>query len=317
MRLAAFAGSLGLVFGGAWGVGVLTGPGPATPSSVPDPVGMAGEMAGTSGMAGMSGTAGMSGMAGRRSGPDDDSIAADEGDPDVGTDGLASSAQGWILAPATTVFTAGAPADLVFSVLDDGGRAVTSFAGGTHPRLVVVRRDAAQFQAADATATPDGGWRVPLRLPTPGVYRAFADLGGPVLGVDLFVAGEFTPVVPPPSRSTVVDGLQVRLDGDLVPHQPSQLFATISRAGAPVTDLEPFGDGFGRLVALRQGDLAYATAGPGDGAAPPPAAQARSGPAVAFTTLVPSAGTYHLFLQFREADAVHTAEFTVVTRSGP
>lgn len=295
-RPAAFAGALALVFGAAWGVGVLTGPGPATPTSIADPAGMKAEMAGMD----------MSGM---------QSESGDDSDPDVGTDGLASSAQGWTLTPATTLFAAGVPADLVFSVLDENGHPVTAFVGGVAPRVVVVRRDAAGFQAADATATPDGGWRVPLRLPAPGVYRAFADLGGPVLGVDLFASGDFTPIAFPPSRAATVDGMQVRLDGDLVPHQPSQLFATISRAGAPVTDLEPFGDGFGRLVALREGDLAYASAGPGAGAAPRPAPDARSGPAVAFTTLVSSAGTYRLFLQFRQAAAVHTAEFTVVTRT--
>ena len=46
-----------------------------------------------------------------------------------------------------------------------------------------------------------------------------------------------------------------------------------------------------------------------------PAVGDRAGPAVAFTARVPSAGTYRLFLQFRVADVMHTAEFTVPTRN--
>jgi hypothetical protein len=52
---------------------------------------------------------------------------------------------------------------------------------------------------------------------------------------------------------------------------------------------------------------------PGNGANPAPTD--RAGPAIAFTANVPSAGTYRLFLQFRVADVMHTAEFTVPTRN--
>ena len=52
-----------------------------------------------------------------------------------------------------------------------------------------------------------------------------------------------------PSRVAEVDGYQVRLDGDLAVGAPAQVFVTVSRDGAPVTDLEPLDDAFGRLVA--------------------------------------------------------------------
>ena len=52
-----------------------------------------------------------------------------------------------------------------------------------------------------------------------------------------------------------------------------------------------------------------------EGATSPPAVGDRAGPAVAFTARVPSAGTYRLFFQFRVADVMHTAEFTVPTRN--
>ncbi len=293
-RLGLFALALVLAFGGAWGLGVLVGPiaPPPVPSMVVDHGGMAG-------------------MTGSDSG--DDSM------PDVGTDGLAASTQGWTLTPVATTFPARADADFGFFVRNDAGDAITAFAGVPGPTVTVVRRDGAGFLVLTPTRARDGSWHAPLRLPAPGVYRAFVELGGPVLGVDLFAPGAFDPVPFPPSRTAEVDGLTLHLDGDLVPHQPSQVFATVSRGGAPVTDLQPLGAGFGRMVALRQGDLAFAGASPGDGTAaapaPTPAPGAHAGPALAFTTLVHSPGTYRLYLQFRDGDTVHTAEFTVETRT--
>jgi hypothetical protein len=105
----------------------------------------------------------------------------------------------------------------------------------------------------------------------------------------------------------------VRLDGDLVAGSPSQVFATISRDGAAVTDLEPYLGAFGHLVALRQSDLAYLHVHP-DGATPAPTD--RAGPGIAFTADVPTPGTYRLFLDFQHAGAVRTAEFTLTTREG-
>jgi hypothetical protein len=130
-----------------------------------------------------------------------------------------------------------------------------------------------------------------------------------VLGVDLFAAGPFAPFTFSPSRTAEIGGFQLRLDGDLVPGVPSQVFATVSRDGAGVTDLQPYLGAFGKLVALREGDLAYTAA------MAAPAVGDRAGPAVAFTANVPSAGTYRLFLQFRVADVMHTAEFTLPTRN--
>jgi hypothetical protein len=159
---------------------------------------------------------------------------------------------------------------------------------------------------------------VPLVLPAGGVYRAYADFvptGGPhlVLGADLYAAGDFTPIPTAPSRVAQVDGYQVRLDGELVAGSPSQVFATITRDGVPVTDLEPYLGAFGHLVSLRRSDLAYLHVHP-DAATPAPTD--RSGPAIAFVADVPSPGEYRLYLDFQHAGAVHTAEFTVATRGG-
>ena len=110
------------------------------------------------------------------------------------------------------------------------------------------------------------------------------------------------------ARVAEVDGYQVRLDGDLAVGPPAQVFVTVSRDGAGVTDLEPLDGAFGRLVGLRAGDLAPAHVHPD---ATPPAPTDRAGPGIAFTAEVPGGGTYRLILDFRHAGAVHTAVFTL------
>ena len=110
------------------------------------------------------------------------------------------------------------------------------------------------------------------------------------------------------SRVAEVDGYQVRLDGDLAVGTSAQVFVTVSRDGAGVTDLEPLDGAFGRLVGLRAGDLAPAHVHPD---ATPPAPTDRAGPGIAFTAEVPGGGTYRLILDFRHAGAVHTAVFTL------
>jgi hypothetical protein len=286
-RLAAYVCSLALVFGLAWAAGRFVPHVQAAAGPEPEAT---------------------------RPAPDHDSA--------TGTDGLASVAAGYRLAVADPTFLPGAPGELRFTVLDPDGRPVTAFAataGDPSPlHAVVVRRDAAGFQRLDPTMDGDGTWRIPLTLPAPGVWRAYVAMtptAGPalVLGADLFAPGPFTPFTFPASRTAQIGDFQLRLDGDLVPGTSSQVFATISRDGVAVTDLQPYLGAFGSLVALREGDLAYTAAVPGNGANPAPTD--RAGPAIAFTANVPSAGTYRLFLQFRVADVMHTAEFTVPTRN--
>ena len=119
---------------------------------------------------------------------------------------------------------------------------------------------------------------------------------------------EPVPLPEPATIAQVVDGYEVTLAGDLMPGQASELTLTVSKDGAPVTDLQPYLAAYGHLVALRAGDLAYLhvhPAGePGDGVTP-------AGPGITFYATAPSAGDYRLFLDFQHAGVVRTAEFTL------
>jgi hypothetical protein len=128
------------------------------------------------------------------------------------------------------------------------------------------------------------------------------------LGADLSVAGNYQPAAYAPSRTAQVDGYTVELAGDLTAGKTSPLTLTVSRAGVPVTDLQPYLGAYGHLVALRAGDLAYLhvhpDGEPGDGVTEP-------GPGVVFYAAVPSEGRYHLYLDFKHRGVVRTAAFTL------
>ena len=234
--------------------------------------------------------------------------------------GLASARDGYTLAPVTTTVAPSTPTAFTFRILGPDGLPVTGFDVEHDKRLhfIVVRRDTSGYQHLHPSLGADGTWTVPLTLPLPGSYRAFADFtptGGPAqaLGVDLAAPGDFRPVEHAPARVATVDGYEVRLDGDLTAGHSSLLTATVSRGGVPVTDLQPYLAAYGHLVALRGGDLAYLhvhpDGSPGDG-------RTAAGPAVVFHAEVPSAGRYRLFLDFQHAGTVHTAEFTVDSEDG-
>jgi hypothetical protein len=256
-RLTAYATALALLTGGAFAVGSAVGPpAPAAPSAP---------------------AAGHEDAAGHDDGAGHGDSAAREAPagPEL-PGGLASSLRGYALVPADPTLNVGTPTDFSFRIIGPNGAPVTAFDEEHTKRLhlIVVRRDTTGFQHLHPVMTADGTWRVPLTVPTAGSYRAFADFtptgAGPLtLGVDLAAAGEQTPVRHQPARTAQLDGYQVQLEGELVPGAASPLTLTVSRAGVPVTDLQPYLGAYGHLVALREGDLAYLHVhpygAPGDG----------------------------------------------------
>jgi hypothetical protein len=185
--------------------------------------------------------------------------------------------------------------------------------------LIAVRRDFSGFQHVHPTMAADGRWTTTLDL-TSGQWRVFADFKARgaeplTLGADLTVPGRVAPARERgTTREVVVDGYSVRLEGDLVAGEHSELTLTVSREGRPVRDLQPYLGAYGHLVALRGGDLAYLhvhpEGEPGDGTTEP-------GPEIEFVAEVPSAGDYHLYLDFRHRGVVRTARFALDTTEAP
>lgn len=209
--------------------------------------------------------------------------------------------------------------DFRFRILGPNGTPVTDYTA-IHDRelhLIVVQRELTGFWHVHPQLAADGTWTVRLNLPEAGAYRVFTDiapraLGKTItLGADLAVAGAYEPrPTPRGTRTAIVDGYEVTLDGELVPDEGRLLTLTVRKDGEPVTDLQPYLAAYGHLVILRAGDLAYVhvhpNGEPGDGVTAP-------GPDVTFHTAVPGPGTYRLFLDFKHGDLVRTAAFTLPT----
>jgi len=235
-----------------------------------------------------------------------------------GPEGLAASANGYTLSPTATILPTGTTTSFTFRILGPDGTALTAFTPEHEKELhfIVVGRDLTGYQHLHPTRAADGTWSVPLRVPSAGAYKAFADFQ-PVghntpmtLAVDLSAPGAFTPASLPATGTTAtVDDYHVSLTGRLVPGQESELTFTVVKDGRPVTDLQPYLAAYGHLVALRVGDLAYLhvhpDGAPGDGHTP-------SGPQIVFHADVLTPGPYRLFLDFRHGDVVRTAELTVI-----
>ena len=245
-----------------------------------------------------------------------DTPGATTGEPQVPA-GLQVSEDGYRLVPLTGELATGAPQPFRFQVIGPDGAPVTDYST-SHDKdlhLIVVRRDLAGFQHVHPDLAADGTWSIPLAVAAPGQYRVFADFApagheGLTLGTDVPAPGDYRPrPLPPAATTTTVDGYTVTLAGTLQPGASSRLTLSVSKDGERVTDLQPYLGAYGHLVALRDGDLAYLhvhpDGTPGDGRTP-------AGPEITFHADVPSSGTYRLYLDFRHAGKVRTAEFTAV-----
>ncbi|MFF0556386.1 hypothetical protein [Streptomyces sp. NPDC004266] len=292
VKITAFAAALAATFGTAYGVGKGVGP-------VEEPAKAEhGEHAAQEPR-----KEGVDGHAGHEEG-------ATAAAPDL-PGGLQVSQDGYTLALETPTPAVGR-STLRFSVKDASGRKVTAFTTehGKELHFIVASRDLNTFRHLHPVKAADGTWTVDADLPAAGGYKAFADFKpavkgarGVTLGADLSVPGAYAPKpLPAVAPTATVDGYQVRLGGVLDPGEAGELRLTVTKAGKPVTDLEPYLGAYGHLVALRDGDLAYLHVHPNEGG---------PGPDVSFTATAPSAGTYRLFLDFQHEGKVRTAAFTV------
>jgi hypothetical protein len=232
--------------------------------------------------------------------------------------GLMVSQNGYTLELGRTDAPAGSAVPIEFTIVGPAGEPVTDY-DVEHEKelhLIAVRRDFSGFQHVHPVMDAEGTWRTDLDL-TAGEWRVFADFKASgadalTLGHDLAVAGSYRPERSTESTTSQVGRYTVTLEGDLTAGTDAELTLSVTLDGEPVTDLEPYLGAYGHLVALRAGDLAYLhvhpEGTPDDGTTEP-------GPDVVFYAQVPSAGRYHLYLDFKHRGVVRTAAFTVTGTS--
>lgn len=293
LKITAFTAAVAASFGAAYGLGSAVTP----LTSAPEPAARAGHESG---------------------GTPEEGGGQQAGGHDAPAGGLQISEAGYTLDLKTPQVPAATKSELRFAIRDSVGRQVTAYER-EHDKelhLILASRDLGTYRHLHPTRAADGTWSTPADLPTAGSYRLFADFTPSAkgaknltLGADLAVSGNYKPAPLPAASSTAtVDGYTVTLDGRLTPGAASELKLKVTKAGRPVTDLQPYLGAYGHLVALRSGDLAYLhvhpNGEPGDG-------KTRPGPEISFTATAPSPGAYRLFLDFQHEGKVRTAAFTV------
>jgi hypothetical protein len=261
--------------------------------------------------AGLAVLAGVAWLVGRASGIDVDdtepAAMAHSPDPADGAsggeaNGLSDTAAGIRLRLDAPALRAGVASPLTLALERDGEPLVELDRPKGEPplHLVLVRRDLAGYVHVHPRRVGER-WTVDVAVPTPGIWRAYADFEREgekvVLGRDLLVPGELAPqALAAPRDETTVDGYDVRLS------RGEDLAFAVERNGRPV-ELEPYLGEAAHLVAIREDDLAYLHVHSREGT--------QRG-AAAFEAELDQAGRYALFFQFADAGRVHTATFTAV-----
>jgi hypothetical protein len=248
------------------------------------------------------------------------------------------------------VVRAGQKATLRFSIFHPGtGEPIKKFEV-VHERqyhLFVISQDMEYFQHIHPAQQEDGSWSIDVTLPKAGYYKILSDFlpgGGAVqfLARPLVTAGyagdlaaDSARLVPDTVLSKTVDDVTATLSYDpatfiagLYGHLNFHLTDTATRR--PITDLQTYLGAFGHTLVMSEDMVDYVhshpldiVAMPDDGGPPefliPPGADLenlRGGPNVTFDGLVPKAGRYRAWTQFRRNDKVYTFAFTFEAVAG-
>lgn len=224
-------------------------------------------------------------------------------------DGLSPTRDGYTL-ELTSGLHAGMAMPVTFAIVKDG-RTVTSFETEQTKKahFYLVRSDLSGFQHLHPTMAPNGTWTARPKAVSPGDYRLYVQVvpsgvAEPiVLSRTLSVAGTATAeALPAVATTTMTDGYLLTLSGQ--PTNGKDLEVTVTRAGKPVTDLEPYLGTYAHVTAFRKDTLAFAHLHPLN------TVKGKGGPTLRFMVEIEQAGTYRLFIQFMTGGVLHTAAVT-------
>jgi hypothetical protein len=231
------------------------------------------------------------------------------------------------------------PARLSFTIRQPSGAALTSYRTGAGPHtgvhLIVVRHDLSTIIHRHPPIAGDGRISQVIDFPSPGPYRVLVDAypaakGAPrnfQLHEDVEVAGAYhSKPLPPYSPKVTVDGYHVTLTAPRSLHaiEPAHMTATVTDpSGKPLTFVPWYG-ALAHAVFFRDSrTLDYFhthVCGPNT----PGCTSIFGGAKVTGTStkpgklqvgvLLPVAGTWRLFLQFKAGGRVLTAPFTLTVK---
>ncbi|HET7758640.1 MAG TPA: hypothetical protein VFK62_01860 [Gaiellaceae bacterium] len=227
------------------------------------------------------------------------------------------------------------PARVTFTIRQPSGGPLTDYKRGAGPHtgihLIVVKRDLSTIIHKHPPIGADGKISETIVFPSPGPYRVLVDAypgakGAPrnfQLHQDVRVAGAYRPQPLPaftPTQS--VDGYHVALQAPKELHaiQPAILTATVTDpAGKPVV-FKPWFGALAHAVFFRAGSLDYfhthvcgpSTPGCTSVLGATTVTGKPAGPGKLHVgVLLPIAGTWRLFLQFRDRGRIVTGPFTL------
>jgi hypothetical protein len=242
-----------------------------------------------------------------------------------------------------SVAVAGEPVRLRFGIFHPGtGELIRRFEV-VHERpyhLFVIGQDMEHFEHIHPEQHADGTWAIDVRLPKAGYYKVLSDFvpgGGaaqlvarPLVtaGYEGDLIGDSARLVADTRLTQTLDDVTATLSFDpptfvagLYGHLEYRL--TDAATGRPISDLQPYLGAFGHTLIMSEDGLRYVHAhplsvldAPDDGGLPvfviPPGAdldRLRGGPDVTFDGLIPKAGRYKAWTQFRRNDRIYTFAF--------
>jgi hypothetical protein len=223
-----------------------------------------------------------------------------------------------------------------------GTERVTSFEVVHEKRyhLFVVSHDMEHFQHIHPEMRPDGTWTIDVTLPKPGSYTVLSDflpsrgawqfIARPLVtaGYDGDLAEDAAHLVPDSILTKTAGDLSATLSFDptLVAGAYGHLtyHLTDTATGRPISDLQTYLGAFGHTLVMSEDMRDYVHAHPldllpntDDDSEPqfviPQGAdleKLRGGPDVTFDGLMPRAGRYRAWTQFRRNNIVHTFTYT-------
>lgn len=230
------------------------------------------------------------------------------------------------------------PARVTFTIRQPSGAPLTNYRRGAGPHtgihLIVVKHDLSTIIHKHPPIDADGTISETVVFPSPGPYRVLVDAypgakGAPrnfQLHEDVRVGGAYRPQPLPPFRATqALAGYHVALQAPKQLHaiEPATLTATVTDpAGKPVV-FKPWFGALAHAVFFRAGSLDYfhthvcgpSTPGCTSVLGATSVTGKPAGPGKLHVgVLLPIAGTWRLFLQFRDRGRIVTAPFTLPVR---